>query len=362
MAAIQQKLKEEGISLDEIKNMDETPGVMGLNPTYSYAPKNSGGVTKMDNDERQRITINVCISADGSSLPVSFIIKCTTAKEDQSDIRVIESLLKKPEFEDDGWSLHWWERTMEIKEKAKRPYLKNVDGRVIWAQVKAYQDTPGLAMWCDLVMGPARVASGSRKWALIWDNCAAHLVPSVIAVFAEWNILTFTFPANMTDILQPVDIVANGPLKAHTKNARAKQLYDYFQVFSQNYADAVSDGVKPPDYRPPAPTVPSFISLVSNIFSEQFRAKDYMEGVRRCFVSVGLAPKNGMGAYVSYQSHSRGIKSVKEFRGRRVTVGDFDELSAVELLADIKYELRVDRGVDWGIVHTYDEATGTGTV
>ena len=104
-----------------------------------------------------------------------------------------------------------------------RPYLFNLnDGRVVWSQYKAYQDTPGLAMWIDLVMGPARVASGSPKWGLIWDNCAAHLVPAVKEVFAQWCIHVFEFPPQMTALLH---LIYSGPMKAHTKSERARSIY-----------------------------------------------------------------------------------------------------------------------------------------
>ena len=369
MAAIQKIMRDEGYELCDIFNMDETPGIIGLNPKFGFAPKGSGGVSKPDNDERQRITINVGLCADGSSLPASFIIKCTTDNIDQSDIRVIESLHKQPDFnEDAGWGLGWWSRTMEIKDGPKkkevtfkRPYLKHKDGRVIWAQVKAYQDTPGLAMWCDLVMGPARVASGSKKWLLVWDQCSAHLVASVTAVFEEWSIFLKTFPPNMTDFLQPVDLAANGPLKAHAKRARAKQLYDYFQNFAQDYADAITDKKTPPEYRPPVPTLSSFISLISGIFATHFTSEEYMAGVRRCFVSVGLAPKNGMGAYVSYESHARSLKTVKQFRGRCVAAGDeTHEIPAVELLADITFMPRAN--IDWSAIHRVSEGGAVGFV
>ena len=42
---------------------------------YMYAPVNGGGARAPDNDDRTRITINVCLSADGTVQPASFIMK-----------------------------------------------------------------------------------------------------------------------------------------------------------------------------------------------------------------------------------------------------------------------------------------------
>ena len=84
-------------------------------------------------------------------------------------------------------------------------------------------------MWCDLVMKSARIKSGRRQWALIWDNVKAHTVRSVREVFEQAGICIFELPVNMTDILQPVDIVPNGPLKSRIRSARVDKLYSYFQ-------------------------------------------------------------------------------------------------------------------------------------
>jgi len=94
-----------------------------------------------------------------------------------------------------------------VDETYIRQFLRHPDGSVVWAHPTAYQDTPGLAMWCDLVMGPARVKSGRRRWLLVWDNVKAHAVNSVLSVFDEWGISVRFLPKGMTDILQPVDLV-----------------------------------------------------------------------------------------------------------------------------------------------------------
>lgn len=47
----------------------------GIQPKFLFQLKNSGGrAAAPESDERSRITTNVCVCADGSSLPPSFII------------------------------------------------------------------------------------------------------------------------------------------------------------------------------------------------------------------------------------------------------------------------------------------------
>ena len=146
----------------------------------------------------------------------------------------------------------------------------------------------------------------------------------------------------MTDLLQPVDLVANGPLKARTKAARALQIYEYFQEFKVDYA---VDSSTP--YKPPTPTVASFINLISNIFSDHFTSEDFQDGVRRCFVSVGLAPFNAEGAYYKYTSHEAAQSFVKNFAGHMLS--RTNELPAIELLTDIDI-VDVDDDDDDGFV------------
>ena len=67
---------------------------------------------------------------------------------------------------------------------------------------ETYQDTPGLAMWCDLVMGPARVKSGRRLFAF--------------------------FRKTLRTFFSRVGLGPNSPIKAHIRKERCAKLYDYF--------------------------------------------------------------------------------------------------------------------------------------
>ena len=214
----------------------------------------------------------------------------------------------------------------------KRQYLQHPDGRVVWAQSSAYQDTPGLAMWCDLVLKPARVRSGRSRWVLIWDNVHAHAVKSVRDVFDAAGITVLDFPLNMTDLLQPVDLVPNGPLKSTTRRNRANALYEYFQDWRSLADETQSGGLLPP-FAPPAPTQGSGIALISHVFKTRFEEEEYQSGVRRCFVAVGLAP-GADGKYAVYTTHDLGRARAKAFRD----VVSKTQLEGSALLQDFFFE------------------------
>ena len=99
--------------------MDETGTVWGINPTFVYLPINSGGrASAAAADERSRFTTNNGLCADGSSLPPSFIIKCSTDNTDQSKCRVLDNLLDDVAFNPDRkWTKKMWSRTMEVLKK-----------------------------------------------------------------------------------------------------------------------------------------------------------------------------------------------------------------------------------------------------
>ena len=379
--------------------MDETPTVWGINPKFLFQTVNSGGrAAAPESDERARITTNVCVCADGSSLPPSFIIKCSTDATDQSRLQVLNTLLTDPEFNTDGrWAKGTWTRTMSVKKKARRTaqsgvrlstlitqqYRCRAQRKVRWlikssfantcttltvalcgltrqesfdgircyyhlhllseppngTANAAYQDTPGLEMWCDLVMGPARVRSGRQRWLLVWDNSKAHDVKSVISVFNSWGISVRFLPKNMTDYLQPVDLVPNGPIKAHIRRERCAQLYEYFQLWRLEAKEAEEARAPLPVYLPPPSTMARGIALISSIFKGRFTEEDYMQGIRRCFVAVGLAPKSD-GSFVVYTDHKRGQARASAFRG----VSSVKDMPGAPLLDDVEFEDRPDSG------------------
>ena len=174
-------------------------------------------------------------------MPGFFIVKNTVLGPDHTSSTVIKSLHKQAEFSAPcGWTLKWWQRTITTRDKSgktsakdfKRRYLIHTDGTVITAQSRAWMDTAGVCMWIDVQLSPLQKASG-RKWLLVWDNCTCHCTEAVLSVFKEKGILMELLPKNMTDSLQVMDLVVNGPIKSYVRRARAKMLYDYFQEWKE---------------------------------------------------------------------------------------------------------------------------------
>lgn len=115
-----------------------------------------------------------------------------------------------------------------------RPYLIHPDGRIVWSQRKAYMDTPGAVLYLDVLLNPYRIKSGRRNATLIWDNCKTHNRPCVLEAFEKSSFFVDFLPKNMTDSMQPVDIIACGPLKAGQRALRVEDLYTYQQEFASD--------------------------------------------------------------------------------------------------------------------------------
>ena len=160
---------------------------------------------------------------------------------------------------------------------------------------------------------------------------------SVRKVFNEAGITIFDFPVYMTDLLQPVDIVSNGPLKSHTRSARIDKLYSYFADWRQLAEEALTENSPLPPFRPPAATMAAGISLISRIFATRFTEADYVAGVQRCFVSVGLSPGTDGKYYGVYSSHEQAQvhSRAKSFRGPKMPK---KELNGSALLDDVSFD------------------------
>lgn len=158
---------------------------------------------------------------------------------DLSSSRVLDNLmLSRGIAISDGWEKRVWRRTLTLPQKGKkdpvaaqhvRPYLIHTDGTIITVQAKAWMDSAGICMWADVQIGPI-FAAKRRKCLIIWDNCGSHNVAAVREVLKEWGLTPKNLPPNMTDILQPMDLVVNGPVKAGIRRARVQNLFNHFQL------------------------------------------------------------------------------------------------------------------------------------
>ena len=156
-------------------------------------------------------------------------------------------------------------------------------------------------MWLELCVAPL---AANKHIVLVWDNCGSHKTPGV-ARFAETlqdgRVHLKNLVENTTDLLQPMDLVVNAPIKSDLRSYRIARATAAFQTYSQefyvrklhkqaaNQAMTLHD-VKP--FVPPKLTLAAGIDCVITTLEGQHLTK----GLSRCFVDVGLT-KDPDGVY-----------------------------------------------------------------
>jgi hypothetical protein len=68
----------------------------------------------------------------------------------------------------------------------------------------------------------------------VLDNCGCHHVKAVAAAFIAAGWVVLFYPANMTDELQVMDLVANGPLKQFMRHQRILSVLAYFHLYKRD--------------------------------------------------------------------------------------------------------------------------------
>ena len=108
-------------------------------------------------------------------------------------------------------------------------------------------------------------------------------------------------PKNMTDAQQVMDLVVNGPLKAVLRRRRSWALFAALQAHRLRVAQAASaasaagGAAAAPLWAPPKPRLADGLHAVCDAHAVDFATPAFRAGMRRSFVSVGLAPVEGGG-------------------------------------------------------------------
>ena len=92
----------------------------------------------------------------------------------------------------------------------------------------------------------------------------------------------------MTGELQVLDLVVNGPLKAHIRTIRANRLYESFQEYKMNRTNK-NISTK---FEPPKPTMIEGIKDLILLFKEQFTEAKFKDCINRTFIKTGTLPTN----------------------------------------------------------------------
>ena len=118
---------------------------------------------------------------------------------------------------------------------------------------------------------------------------------------------------NMTDVLQVMDLVVNGPLKAHMRRFRCASLFAYFQSWKLKWLQELLKpaGVRVmPVFTPPKPVLIDGLNMLRTVAAEVFSKVEFKQGLVRAFVKVGLAESVDTGTFYIYTRHSRGSMPV----------------------------------------------------
>lgn len=293
--------KDYGHTKDTTINMDETAFTYAIGPEHMYCPPDQNRAQNLGiPNTKLRITAVIAVSGNGDFVPLFIIIKHSVSsadRPDQSTMRVIRDLHKRDDGYgvSNGWELILWCRSLTVKgvtEMHKCYYIINKHtGHVITSQYKAWNDTIRMIMWLETIIKPLKIRLGKL---MIWfDNCGCHKTTMVDDVINELGVQIACLPPNMTGVLQVLDLVVNGPLKAHTRNLRGARIVESFQSFIKLYAEELEKDVINrvlPLFEPPKPEMMQSINDLFDLMSSGFKLAKFVDGVRRSFISTGCVP------------------------------------------------------------------------
>ena len=352
MVEIQDTIVSYKFTKAETISADETGIFFGAAPKYQIIPKDAARATAPESDDKARFTAMLFGTGEVEMGPLWAIIKCTVKGFDLSSARVLITLHLQPGFTvADGWELKMWERELTLPIKGKkgqtqtvinrRPYLINAETlEVITIQHKAWMDTAGICMWSEIQLKPW-AARRTGRVLVVWDNCGPHKTEAVKAAFARDNITQEELTPKMTDILQVMDLIANGPVKAGIRRDRCEALFDEFQNWKIARLKAQAESKPLPKFTPSKPKITDGLRILRKVCKSTFERESFKQSMRECFVNVGLAPFKGTGGaecpleFYKYRNHRKGtMMPIKK-------IDTSDETSSLgEIVAELAMEQR----------------------
>ena len=125
-------------------------------------------------------------------------------------------------------------------------------------------------------------------------------------VIKEVDIDVVFLPPNMTSELQVLDLVVNGPLKAHIRTKRANRLYEAFQVYksARTENNKIEKSLRRNlDFDPPKPTMTEGILDLILLFKDQFNEEKFQSCINRSFIKKGTLPTEDSGpvTFIEYK-------------------------------------------------------------
>ena len=108
----------------------------------------------------------------------------------------------------------------------------------------------------------------------------------------EHGITTKNFPPNMTDVLQPMYMVVNGPVKAGIRQSRVEALFDYFQTWKiERLQHLTSSTSVLPSFALPKPLQAGGLLTTFKVLRENLSTAKFEASLARCYVEIGIKPR-----------------------------------------------------------------------
>ena len=175
------------------------------------------------------------------------------------------------------------------------------------------------------------------------DNCGLHTTPCLQNVYRQAGTSLGLLPPNMTSTLQVLDLVVNGPMKAHIRNLRAGRLGDYFSDFKSVYEverEKPVDQQDLPKWAPPKPSLHECITDIINLVaSGSFCTEKFKANIARTFISTGTC-FDGSGNFAVYHQIAQGgtMPSIDISKQKLVLTEDDFFQTIIDDHADFDYQ------------------------
>ena len=141
----------------------------------------------------------------------------------------------------------------------------------ITCQPKAWMDTGGFAMYIDTVLGPRwqpQKNSSDNRMLPVCDNASMHTADDLKEILDQHGIILRFLPPNMTQWLQPLDLVVCGLIKTLRRARRGKHLATDLRNWRNERDRIVGRAVlaqqQPPPLEPWKPRNPTMSLKVSS--------------------------------------------------------------------------------------------------
>lgn len=284
-------------------NFDETAYTYSIGPSNQYVPEDCSRAEHIEgDDDKARITAVLASNGIGESLPTMIIVKHSAKTVDETGVRVLKTLQASDDFKD--WEFKSFDGPT-LTDKHKLYFLQNKDTKdVIVSQHKAWMDESKMAMYHDLILKPYKERMG--KLMVYQDNCPSHVTDFIKDLYKKSGIIQALLPPNTTAIFQVLDLIVNGPLKAHTRRIRAERTFQSFQEYLGFVEGASSSSVEGentqvPHFAVAKPTMNCAIIDLFNLTKEDFTKESFKASVNRSFIETGMIPDPETNSFRSVQ-------------------------------------------------------------